>query len=201
LEDKEVRKDFLFRYLNVAMPGEQVSGDGFCIKKNSNGFSLMVGDGLGHGPSAKEAVDAACNVIKDRVEDDPALLMRDVHSGVKKTRGLVATIVKYNSSRKKWQMCGVGNIATRLYNGLEFKNYNANNGIIGLNMPTRVENAEYPTERYQQLIMCSDGIKSRWEILKYGYVSKYDPMILAACLYKDNGRRTDDMTVLVVKVL
>ena len=50
------------------------------------------------------------------------------------------------------------------------------------------------------LVMTSDGIKTRWETNKYPNIFKYDPGVLAAVIYKDYGRRTDDTSVLIAKI-
>jgi hypothetical protein len=55
-------------------------------------------------------------------------------------------------------------------------------------------------EKNQQLIMCSDGIRSRWDLTKYPSILKHDPMLLAAALYKDFSRRNDDTSVFIAKV-
>lgn len=188
------------RCLNLAKPGEKVSGDGMALKLLDHKTLLMVGDGLGHGPQAKEAIDRAAEVFDASMYADPSELLRELNTGVKKTRGLVSTIVAIDHKQKQILVCGVGNIYTRLQCGLEFKNYIANNGIIGLNIPGRIESSVYKLEKMHQVIMCSDGIKTKWDLVRYPNILKHDPMILAAVLYKDQARRSDDMTIVTVKV-
>lgn len=201
LTQKSKTEKYLLRCLNVAIPGETVSGDGCVIKHTSYGFHLMLGDGLGHGQHAKQAVDDAIDSIRNSMENDPALLLKKISADVKKTRGLVATILKLDNHSGHWEICGVGNITARLYSGIVFNNYMGNNGIVGHNLPGRLENTLYPAERRQQWILCSDGLRSKWDISQYPLILKYDPMMLAACLYKDFCRRTDDVSVLILKSL
>lgn len=191
----------LVRCINVAMPGEKVSGDGAVIRHVGGKTMVLLGDGLGHGEFAKQAVDAAIETFTHTNYAEPADIIREVHAAVKKTRGLVATVAILDHQTKKWQISGVGNIASRLQRGLEYKNYTSYNGIIGLNIPNRIENNLYEMEKFQQLILCSDGIKTRWDLVQYPTILKYDPMLLAAAIYKDHARRTDDMTIMIVKVL
>ncbi|MBA3683191.1 MAG: SpoIIE family protein phosphatase [Bacteroidetes bacterium] len=191
----------IVRCINVAKPGEQVSGDGLCVRTVGDKTMILMGDGLGHGSNAKAAVDTAISTFKTSMIYDPAEMIREMHANVKKTRGLVATVASLDYASKQWQVCGVGNIATRLQRGLEYKNYISNNGIIGLNIPTRLENNLLEMEKFQQMIFCSDGIKTNWDLTKYPSILKYDPMILAAALYKEYARLNDDMTILIVKVL
>jgi anti-sigma regulatory factor (Ser/Thr protein kinase) len=191
----------LVRCINLAKPGEKVSGDGMHVRLLNDRAMILMGDGLGHGEHAKDAVDKAIDAFKTSMNGDPSELIRELNVHLKKTRGMVATIAVLNYETRQWELCGVGNISTRLQRGLEYKNYICNNGIIGLNIPTRLENNILEAEKFQQLILCSDGIKTRWELMRYPSILKYDPMILAAVIYKDHARQTDDMTILIVKVI
>lgn len=196
-----LKKNILARVLNVAKPGENVSGDNACIKSFPGKTIVFVGDGLGHGHHAKDAVDKAIAIFKESMSGDPSGIIKEINRNLKHTRGLVATIATLDHQTKQWELCGVGNISTRLQKGLENKNYICHNGIIGFNIPARLENSRYDMEKFQQLILCSDGIKTRWDLVKYPGVLKYDPMILASILYKDHGRQTDDMTAVIIKVV
>lgn len=196
-----VNRNVIVRCLNVAKPGEKVSGDGIAVRLLKDKTLVLAGDGLGHGPYAKEAVDKAIVTFMDCMYADPSEILRTLDRSVKKTRGLVASVAVLDHQLKQWSICGIGNIYARLQKGLEFKNYIGNNGIIGLNIPQRIENAAYPMEKLQQLILCSDGIRTKWDLVRYPGILKYDPMILAAILYKDHARQSDDMTILTVKVI
>ncbi|MGN6646500.1 MAG: SpoIIE family protein phosphatase [Cytophaga sp.] len=199
--NRTLQANTLTRCINVAKPGEQVCGDGAAIRELKDKTLIFLGDGLGHGEFAKEAVDKAIETFNKTNQAAPADIIREMHIVVKKTRGLVATIGILDHSSKQWHISGIGNISTRLQRGLEYKNYSSYNGIIGMNIPGRIENNVYQMEKFQQLILCSDGIKTRWDLLHYPAILKYDPMLLAAALYKDQARRTDDMTILIVKVV
>ncbi len=200
-ENTEERKRLLVRHLNVAKPGETVSGDGFSLVSNHMITKILVGDGLGHGVSAKEAMDVAISAFSKTTETAPSLQIVEIDRSVKKTRGLVGTIAVLHHQEKNWEICGVGNISTRMYRGLEYKNYMSYNGIIGLNISKRLESFKTNFEKHQQLIFCSDGVKTNWDLSKYTAIFKYDPIILAAAIYKDYARRTDDMTIVVAKAI
>jgi anti-sigma regulatory factor (Ser/Thr protein kinase) len=189
------------RGLNVCKPREMVSGDGYFVKTIKTGAQVLFADGLGHGPHAKDSIDKAADVFMKTAEEDPVGIIREIHESVRRTRGLVASIASWNNKQKEWTICGVGNIVTRLYTGITYKNHMSYNGAIGLNIPTSMKSSVVEAERNQHLIMCSDGLKSRWEITKYPGILKYDPLILAAAIYKDYVRRNDDASILIVKVL
>lgn len=186
--------------LVVAKPGETLCGDGAFYEIKNNRLKLMLGDGLGHGPDAHAAVQKAIGAFRQCDEENPVEILRFIHKEVKKTRGLVASAASYSFKEKKWQLCGIGNISTRTQNYLSGKTYIAYNGIVGLNIPNSMKEQEIPLERNQLIIMCSDGIKTRWELQKYIGIFRYDLSVLAAAIYKDFGRQTDDMSILVCRI-
>ena len=188
------------RSVILPKPGETACGDGLYFKSTQNQVSVFLGDGLGHGPEAALAVNEAGRAFLDCNETDPAEILRCINSEVKKTRGLVGTIATLSFEQMQWKICGVGNISTRLMNSLESKNFMPYNGIIGLNMPRTLKPQEIDYEKGQYLIMCSDGLKSKWETLRYAAIQRYDASIISASLLKDYARNTDDMSVAVCKI-
>jgi anti-sigma regulatory factor (Ser/Thr protein kinase) len=180
---------------------ETFCGDGYQIKQTADDIRIFFGDGLGHGPNAYHAVRTAAEFFFESHETNPVEMIREMHEKVRKTRGLVATIAILNRKQNEWNICGVGNILTRIYQGVSYKNYMPYNGAIGLNIPTSLNFSVIPAERNQLLIMASDGIKTRWDITKFQSILKYDNMILAGAIYKDFNRGTDDASVLTAKVV
>ena len=157
-------------------------------------------DGLGHGQYAKAAIDAASEFFAETREDDPVAMIKLMHDEIRRTRGLVGIVVNGDFKSRHWHICGVGNIAARIYSGLGFKNYMSYNGTIGLTIPGSMKASIYPMESNQHLIMCSDGIKTRWDLNRYPSILKFDNIILASAIYKDFARGLDDASVLIAKV-
>ncbi|MDF2457428.1 MAG: anti-sigma regulatory factor (Ser/Thr protein kinase) [Cytophagaceae bacterium] len=197
----EADRRVISRALLVCKPGETLCGDGCGMRSDTERSYVFLGDGLGHGEHAHDASKKGVEYFLHTKEKDPVEIIRSMHVELKKTRGLVGTIAVLNHSSKQWQLFGIGNISTRINQGMSVKNYTPYNGIVGMNMPNTTNYSEIELEKYQYLIMCSDGIKTKWDMSKYPYILKHDPIILAAAIYKDHARRTDDMSVLVVKVV
>jgi len=194
-------KSINFHALQVNCPGEHVCGDGYYMKYSRTGFQIFVGDGLGHGIHAHDAVQAAIKAFRITRETDPIEILRDMHTEVKKTRGLVATIASADYKTATWTVCGIGNISTRISHGLESKSYTPYNGIVGHNIPRTLKNTVIPYEKHQIIIMHSDGLKTRWSLNDLPSIMKYEPAIIAASLYKGHVRGNDDTTVFVGKIL
>jgi anti-sigma regulatory factor (Ser/Thr protein kinase) len=191
---------FNYDVISVNYPGEIVCGDGYYIKHTSKGFQIFVGDGLGHGEHANEAVQIAIKAFIRSKAEDAVDILRDIHDAVKKTRGLVATIAIADFKSQTWNICGIGNINTRIYRGLENKTYTPYNGIIGMNIPRTMKSTTVPYLKHQIIIMHSDGLRTRWNLSDLMSIIKQNSGVIAASLYKDNIRGTDDATVLVGKI-
>lgn len=188
------------RYLGIPKPGETFCGDRFISVTDTQHVKLFFGDGLGHGPEAEKAVTEACNAFTRCTYTDPVEIIRYLNVEVKKTRGLVGTVAIYDIKAAQWRICGVGNISTRIYTGMVPRNLMPYNGIIGLNVPNTLNAQIVPFEKNQLLVMCSDGLKSRWDLLKLASVLRHDSSILLASLIKEFARGTDDMSVLACKI-
>ncbi|GAA4463499.1 serine/threonine protein kinase [Nibrella saemangeumensis] len=188
---------FEFRSLLVPKPGETLCGDGCSVKLMPGHIKLFLGDGLGHGPEANAAVQAAIKAFRLCPDHRPIDIIRHIHRSVNKTRGLVGSVVVYDTQTRQWTWCGVGNISTRLSGPMITKNFLPYNGIIGMNLPHTMNDHVLPLERGQLLVMCSDGLQSRWDHLKYPFILRYDLTILAAALYKDYARQTDDSSLFI----
>lgn len=200
--EKTITKNPLMcRGLVVSKPGEKVSGDGYFFQPLVNGFKILVADGLGHGPEANEAVNKAVEAFKSCKELTAADTIRAIHAAIKKTRGIVGNIIIYNALNRSWCACGVGNIATKWIGGLAVKNHLSYNGIIGHNIPNTMNDICLKQEDFQQFIACSDGIRSRWDPAKFPMIGLHDPIILNTAIYKDFARRTDDMSVVICKLI
>jgi len=191
---------FNFSVVNVNYPGEKVCGDGYYVKHTSKGFQIFVGDGLGHGANAHEAVEMAIRAFRRSTSSESAAILREIHEAVKKSRGLVATIACVDYNLETWNICGIGNINTRIYRGLENKTYTPYNGIIGHNIPRTLNSTVVPYLKHQVIVMHSDGLKTRWNLNDLISIIKQGPGVIASSLYKDNIRGTDDATVLVGKI-
>ena len=188
------------RSLLVPKPGEEECGDGFFHTTQQEYIKLFLGDGLGHGPEAAKAVTMAGQAFLECEETDPVAIIRHINISVKKTRGLVGTAAIFDTRERRWKICGVGNISTRVNSVSGIKSYMAYNGIIGLNVPNTLNAQEIPYEKGQQLIMCSDGLKTRWDPVRFTGIGRYDLTLLAGCLLKDFARYTDDMSAAVCKI-
>jgi len=199
-EKIDAKKGLLIRPLVVFKPGESTSGDGFVFKKTDKYVKMMLADGLGHGPDANHAVNEAAAAFKIFPDFSPAETIRFIHHAIKKTRGAVINITGFDLIKQTWHTIGVGNIAARMSGPVIFKNHMSYNGIVGHNIPNTLNDQIYAADEFNQVMLCSDGIKTRIDMTRYPMMYKYDLSILAAAIYKDHARRNDDMSIVIAKV-
>jgi anti-sigma regulatory factor (Ser/Thr protein kinase) len=186
--------------LCVPKARETDCGDGYRTRKTQSGLMVLFADGLGHGPLAKLAVDTAADFFMTCTETDPVDIIRKLHENIRKTRGLVGTVGVFDTNINELRFCGVGNIHSRFYTGIESRNFMSYNGTIGLNIPNSIHTSRVVLEKNQHLILCSDGIQTRWDLGRYPGIFKFSTMVLAASIYKDFTRRNDDASVLIAKI-
>ncbi len=187
--------------LVMAKHGESTSGDGFVLRQGDKTIKFMLADGLGHGPDANLAVNEAAKAFHNIASNSPVEIIRHMHNSVRKTRGLVAMVGIADLVKKTISFAGVGNISTKLFGiNTTVKSILCYNGIIGHNIPGTMNDNILSTDSFQELILCSDGIRSRWDTAKYIGINRCDPIVKAVALLKDFNRLTDDSSVVAIKL-
>ncbi|MES2732359.1 MAG: SpoIIE family protein phosphatase [Bacteroidota bacterium] len=188
-----------FRSVMVALAGETVSGDGWTVFQNSDYCTILVLDGLGHGAAAHAAVQSAIEAYDSKAKQIPAQALKTIHDAIKRSRGAVGAMAVISKQNNSLAFCGVGNISSRLINPEKNSSLIPYNGTLGHALPSQLVDYTFPWNELSMLIMHSDGIGTKWDLQKYPNLIRHDPSIIAAMLYKDNQRKTDDALVIVGK--
>jgi len=157
-----------------------------------------VADGLGHGPLAAEASQAAGRLFSDQGCEVPTEYLERAHRALGKTRGAAISIARGDCSEQRLVFAGVGNVSGAIVGPAEHHSMAAHNGTIGAALP-RVQSFEYGWPERSLLILHSDGLKTRWSLQSYPGLQAHHPALVAAALYKDHRRANDDATVLVAR--
>lgn len=192
-------------FVLVPKPNETLCGDGLAIIHKGAETYLLALDGLGHGAHANEASLAATEAFKAFAPQHPVEVLRHVHQQIRRTRGAVGMAVNISSNSHKISYCGIGNISGKLYSadvsltGTPYKNIISYNGTLGHNIPNTLNNQQLDWGRNKMLILHSDGLKSRWELTKYLSLNRHHATTIAAVLFMEQSRLTDDTLVLVCK--
>ena len=191
----------------VAKPGEEACGDDWHVFPKpgapaAHERTVMVVDGLGHGPQAAEAAAEAVRIFGKHAgtASGPAEIMEALHAGLRATRGAAVSIARFDAERRLLRFCGVGNVAGALVGrGGEAKRLMSHNGTIGHTI-RRIAEVDYPYPHDGTppvVVLHSDGVSASWSLASYPGLAAAHPSLLAAVLFRDWGRSRDDATVLV----
>ncbi len=123
--------------LTRPLTGETVSGDGYAVRIVGDRRQVLVTDGLGHGPLAAAATDAALAAFRDARR---AGMLR--YAGLGNITGVVAT----GDGRRR----GLVSLP----------------GIAGHQRPV-IRQYDYPFEAGSLLVMHTDGVVDRWRLADY----------------------------------
>ena len=185
----------------LPLASEQVSGDAWNVVCEGHELSLMVADGLGHGPLAARASELACALLEEStpgLSPLPAPFIELAHGALRGTRGAAMAVAHIDSARRELRFAGVGNIAACAFDAHQRRHLLSHNGIVGSNL-RKVQEFRYPWQPGTTLIMHSDGLHTRWDLEQYPGLAQCHPSLIAAALYRDFARGRDDITVVVLR--
>jgi serine phosphatase RsbU (regulator of sigma subunit) len=181
------------------MTGEEVSGDGFAVRPlGEHRVQVMVCDGLGHGPLAAVAAQAAEAAFWPMPDVGPREVVEHVHRALGHTRGAVIMVAELDAAAHRVRFAGLGNITGAVVDGTQKRMMASQPGIAGHQRPS-VREIELPYPASSLLVMHTDGLTDRWNIHDYPGLSGRAPLVIAATLLRDASVRRDDATVLVAK--
>ncbi|GAA3953004.1 ATP-binding SpoIIE family protein phosphatase [Allohahella marinimesophila] len=182
----------------LPMIGEESCGDDWYVREDSGLLTMLVTDGLGHGPLAADASRAASLAIKEAPLRPPGALMETVHTALKGTRGAAAAIAQFGSEQGEMVFAGIGNISASFFNDSKRRHLLSHNGIVGSNV-RKIQEFREPWRNGNLCIAHSDGIGTRWNLDDYPGLERCHPALIAAVIYRDHSRRRDDVSIVAVR--
>lgn len=183
----------------VPKSGEQHCGDGWYMLPFKEKWAILTLDGLGHGVHAYDAVQEGIQYFTQYLSDDPSTVLKQIHEQIRRTRGAVGALIILHPKENTLTFCGIGNIAGKIFSMEGSKSLLSYNGTLGHNVPNTINNHVLPWNDSSLLVIHSDGLKSKWDLNKYPHLKRHDASVIAAVLYKDHTRKTDDVLVIVGK--
>lgn len=182
----------------LAKSGEEESGDAWGAVRSRDGATIVVADGLGHGEAAATASIAAIRVFREHPDLPLEQLMERMHGALRPTRGAAVGIARIHLQKGNVDFIGVGNIACTIVSETSARKTISQNGIVG-HEARRLQGFSYPWMAASVLIMQSDGLSSTWNGDHYPGLFEHEPSVIAAAIYRDHCRGSDDATVVVAK--
>jgi len=173
-------------------PGQRVCGDAVAVLQDEAALLVAVIDGVGHGPEAHAAAEAARRTILESPNERPATLLCRCHEALRGTRGAAVGIVRIDREGRG-SFAGVGDVAlaTRSRSPLCFASHA---GIVGLRMRKVVERA-FECRSGDLLCVFSDGLTSGLSLNEVD-CARLD--VWAPTLLERHGRKTDDAALALI---
>lgn len=184
--------------LSLPAPGETVCGDGYAVRQTATGAQVLVADGLGHGPGAHEAAQAALAVFEAWPKDTPAQLLERAHASMRSTRGAAVALAALDATRGTVVFAGAGNVCGRIVSGVEDRTLLSQHGTVGLQI-RRLVDSDHVWPEHAVLVLHSDGVTTRWTLADTPGLLQCDPSVIAAWLMREHRRGRDDATIVVIR--
>ncbi|MGI5423320.1 SpoIIE family protein phosphatase [Streptomyces sp. CA-179760] len=171
--------------VNIPYAGAGCSGDAWAWLRAGERVTLMLADGLGHGPEAARASSAAVVALHRWAHLSPAEALRRLHDTLKGTRGAAVALAQLDLRAGRLRFAGIGNVGARLRTDGTWRHLLSRPGIVGVHRPgtLREEEADWADDRL--LIMHTDGLPSRWTPPSDAGPSMADPAVTAAVTIRD----------------
>ncbi|MET9827898.1 ATP-binding SpoIIE family protein phosphatase [Streptomyces sp. NPDC006385] len=188
--------------VNVPFAGVEFSGDAWTCVRTGDRVTLMLADGLGHGPQAARASSAAVETVRSSPHLPPPDLLRRLHAALRATRGAAVAVAQLDLGAGQLYFAGVGNVGARLRRGDSWQGLVSRPGIVGAHLPVHLPQQRQTWTDDCLLVLHTDGLPSRWSPGPAVHTpSSLDPAVTAASIVRDASspaRPVRDDTAVVV---
>ena len=178
-------------------PGESANGDAWQLDGDNGRFRLTLVDGLGHGPLAAFAAQAALTALAARPDLGPLASIEACHSALTGTRGAAISVASLDLGAQELRFAGIGNVEAQLWQPTRSERLIPYRGIVGVTMRT-VREFVYPLDAEWVVVMHTDGIRARFELPALPAFQQRNMPELATAILTDWNRPQDDATVVVM---
>lgn len=191
-------KHYAFGAICVPIHGESVCGDAWGVALDGATATVLVADGLGHGPHAAAASQSALDEFAADAADDLRHLIERTHSQLQTTRGAAICAVRIDGDAQTVFCAGAGNVVARVVSGVFDRSMVTQHGTAGIQI-RKPDQSRLQMPPHGVTIVHSDGLASRWDTAPILPVLERDPTLAAAILFRDFSRGRDDATVVVIR--
>jgi anti-sigma regulatory factor (Ser/Thr protein kinase) len=182
----------------VPYPGLTVCGDAWDVHVDGERATILACDGLGHGDGAAVAGAAVIAAFRAAPDAPLAAILERADRAARATRGAATTVAWIDLARRELAVAGVGNVAAWLV-GDTARQLVTQHGTLGLATPRAIREERREFAHGALLVLCSDGIRSRWSLDGHPGLAGRDPVTIATVLWRDFARGRDDASLAVVR--
>lgn len=176
------------------MSGQTVCGDRYAVVRGEQQTLIVLADGLGHGPQAAAAAEAACEIVRANHELGLTELMRACGEGLRGTRGAAVALMRIHERDHSLDHVAIGNVEVVARSVHPIRPI-CLPGVVGGPMRKLFEQS-FSLTRGDCVVAFTDGISSRLEIDKY---RGRDAQAVAQAILDDWGKGHDDATCVVFR--
>lgn len=185
----------------MVSPGEVQSGDRCIVQDTSERALIGVIDGVGHGPEAAHAAEAARSALDEPANHSVGALMLRCHERLLETRGAAMTLMAFDAQTLQLEWSGVGNVAAVLLHPepsgqLRRTDLFVRSGVAGVLMPSiAVSSARFAPG--DMVVAATDGVHSSFA----DHINRIEPpQQLAERLLARYQTGNDDALVVVANI-
>lgn len=172
--------------------GESLCGDGWAVVEAADATLLAVIDGLGHGPEAHQAAQAARATIERRGGLELEPLVAELGAALRDSRGACLGLARVDHRLARVRCAIVGNVEIVGLGRAPIRPL-PSPGIVGRAL-RKLRVCEALVSPGDRLFLYSDGISRRVELARYG---RLGAQLAAEAVVRDFGVAHDDATCLV----
>lgn len=171
--------------INIPLARAEHSGDAYSCVRSDSRLTLLLADGLGHGPKAAQASGAAVDELHRVGHLTPAEILRHLQQALRPTRGAAVAVAQLDTDSGELAFAGVGNIGARLHTAGSWEHLISHPGIVGAQFPANVPVSRRSCVPGSLLVLHSDGLPSRWVPPADPGLLTRDPAVIAATVLRD----------------
>lgn len=181
-----------------ALLGDRHCGDDCAWWHSGGKTTLCIVDGLGHGEHAERAATAAVEYVAGHLTHPLADIFAGCDAALRRTRGVVMSIAVVDEEAETLTHAGIGNTRAMIVGEEKTVHLSSNYGIVGGGY-RRLTPETVTLNPGDLVIMYTDGIPEKMNLLNYDATLRGDVQQLAAQIVQGWGRETDDVAVLVFR--
>lgn len=184
----------------VPYAGQLRSGDAWALVRADEVASILVADGLGHGPDAADASAAAVVAFRADPLRPPAAQVAVLHEALRNTRGAAIAVARLDPRQRRIAYAGLGNISGVVVRTDGTQNLVSMHGTAGKHSG-RVTEFSYDWPQGAVLVMHTDGLSTRWDLQQHPGLLLRHPSLIAGVLFRDFARGRDDACVVAYRAV
>lgn len=178
---------------------EMLSGDAFALSIGTPAgaaATVLVCDGLGHGPAAALASRRAVELFLLSPGDEPLAILERLHRGLAHTRGGAVAVARVTARHVTY--AGLGNVSGWIAHDDRRQGMVSVPGIAG-HQRRRLRQYVYDLDEHATVVLHTDGLTDRWTTAGLPGLLSRSPAVVAAALLREAGSRRDDSCVVIVR--